>query len=630
MSDSLERVESGSLGPRRADPNGRPYPSSAVRLAGLGDRAIRYLGRNPHLVALGGILVAATVIRLWQLGTVQVLWYDEITSYYNPYLMLRNIRNPLIWSFLNTHVPTLPTSIYVLTYSTTTGMVFPAFFSTTSAFWIRLPSVVFGVVLVGAVYGIGSELFNKRVGLVAASVAAITPWTFYWSRFSGITSPLEVWTALAIYVIIVANRNKSQRLLMLSVIFGVFTVYTSEAGIAVLIFLIAPFWLFVASKVAPRSSSKPLLRRLFAAFKFYVPFLLVFICLLLPLLAFEFQSVQPGNSVAGSGQLLWEVCKNTSCATSAFSWSAAQSWSPDFLAFTGGLSGAQPQGFEPHMSIGGVWQSGGGFTGMLTILGLLVYPALLLLVIKAPRRWTPRDTPFRALAILVVLSYTIVGGIVYYDNPNAARLAFAAGLLEVFISWLLVSLVEEGVSRIIPCATTKQDVSAPVASSRQRRRLRTREFITVIVISVVVLTVGTSYVSDYFLEFHDGGAQYFIPQIKEVGALLSELHLWSNVIFVQAGTNITSIVPAELAFYDAVRPPNNPIVAFNGSVYDERIPISKYTNGSVFVTMVGTNETTLESAGFISHQILAIGAIGVFWISGERASYSGLGFLRQR
>lgn len=577
-------------------------------------------GRRPSYAILGGIVAFALFVRLWQLANVQVLWFDEITSYYVPFLLTHGYGNVQTWGLLRTDVPSSTTEFYQLIYSSIIGMIVPGAAEANSTFWVRIPAVACGIALIFLLFGLGSELYDRRVGLVAAALGAVVPWTFYWSRFAGVIAPLELWPVAAIYVALLAVRLRSERLLMLSLVFGAFTVYTHEAGIVALLLLVLPFWWICARKFVAGAPGAHSVDSIVRSARFCVPYLLVLLILLLPLAAFELQPSAAGTSLVGSGQLVWERCRTASCSASSFLYNAGLSWSPDFFAISGGVDGAQAAGFLPHISIGGAWQSGGGFTGMLTGIGILVYPALILAALRWPRQLARGNATASWLAILVALSYTAVGGVVYYDNPNAPRLAFAAGFLVVFIGWLLLEVVDF----LVGLGQRWIRSARPAAAISHAPATRMRAVAVAVGVALVIAPAGGAYLYDYFEEFPSISSNYFYPQIQEVGEMLSADQLWSHPIVVQCPSDLIYILPAELAFYDPVKPPAGNIYVFNGSVASNTGPLSAQPAGQVFVSMVDTGINELRTSGIPATTLTSVDGISIYWISGQSSSHETL------
>ncbi len=578
---------------------------------------------SPSLWALTAILALAAAIRLYELGTVQVLWFDEITAYYVPFLIAHGYGNVQTWGLLRTPVPSDFTQAYQLLYSTVTGMIFPALAESNTAFWVRIPAVISGLALIVLLYGVGTELFNRRVGLTAALLAAVVPWTVYWSRFAGVIAPLELWPVAAIYAALLAVRLRSEKLLLLSLVFGAFTVYTHEAGIVVLVLLILPFWWVCARRFLPPTLNAVRWTGFVAMLRFCLPFLLALLLALIPLASFELQPVSAGTSLAGSGQLVWQRCSSFTCTASTFLSNAGLSWSPDFLGISGGLNGAQSAGFQAHISIGGAWQSGGGLTGMLTILGLLSYPALLLLAVRWPRRLTGGNPLASWLVVLLALAYTVVGGVVYYDNPNSARLAFAAGLLIVVVAWILVALVELAWEslRAVLARSSLREVRPTL---RRASTARLQAVAVTVGVCLIVAPVGGAYLYDYFEEWPGISPTYFYPQIQQVGEMLSDQGLWSYPLVVLCPSDLIYILPAELAFYDPIKPPRASISVFNGTVASNTGPLSSSPTGLVFVSMVNSSVEELRASGVPATALGSHDGIATFWIPGSRSAHTTL------
>lgn len=594
------------------------------------DPSERHLGRlrslvsrRPEFVILSALVGFGAFLRLWALGSVQVPWFDEITAYYVPFVIVHGYGNTATWGLLHTSNPSTATQAYVLTYSAFTGMIVPALGTVSSAFWIRLPAVAFGTTLLVLLYALGSELFSKRVGLVAAALGTVVPWTFYWSRFAGITAPFELWSVASIYVALVAVRRKSSNLLLLSLLLGGLTVYTSEAGIAVLFLLILPFWLISSREFAPRERPGFRLRSIARTVRFYGPSICALALLLVPIVAFELQPTAVGSSVVGSGQLVWDHCGAVPCKISTFVNDAGLSWSPDFLGISGGVNGAQAAGFQTHISTGGAWQLGGGFTGMLTVLGFLLYPALVLLVFRWLQRGARADSQAGWLATLLIVSYTAVGGLVYFDNPNSPRLAFAAGFFVVFIAWFMVEAIEWVISLAHPALVGRRSQRRN-PETRIAPTATTRAVAVTLGVALLIAPVGAVYVTDYFDEFPTISANYFYPQIEEVGERLSSEDLWSLPIVVLCPSNLTYILPTELAFYDPIQPPSASISVFNGSIDGSVGLLSSNPNGTVFVSMVNTNLSTLSQAGVPATIISQSAGVSLFWIPGTSRPHTTL------
>lgn len=129
---------------------------------------------------LGLILIVASFLRLYNLGNnPPSLYWDEASLGYNAYSILKTGKDeherflPLdTFPAFGDYKP--PGYIYAAVPSI-------ALFGTTE-FAVRLPSAFFGILAVYLIYLLGSLLFSRKVGLVAAILLTISPWHLQVSR----------------------------------------------------------------------------------------------------------------------------------------------------------------------------------------------------------------------------------------------------------------------------------------------------------------------------------------------------------------------------------------------------------------------------------------------------------------
>ncbi|MDR9404612.1 MAG: glycosyltransferase family 39 protein, partial [Halothece sp. Uz-M2-17] len=119
------------------------------------------LFKNKAYLMLGAILVVSTILRLYQLGE-ESLWGDELAS-------LRDVKKIGEGQFFVTRI------LYFLLLNV--WMYFGE-----SEFWLRLPSVAFGVLSVFLLYRLGSKLFDPTIGLIAALFLTLSPIAIFHSQ----------------------------------------------------------------------------------------------------------------------------------------------------------------------------------------------------------------------------------------------------------------------------------------------------------------------------------------------------------------------------------------------------------------------------------------------------------------
>lgn len=165
-------------------------PAGAVS-ASAGAHAIR--GARAY-AALAAILVGAAVVRAHDLGS-ESLWYDEIFG-------LALVRQPLpvVLEVINGFVANM--ALYLILMHFWMALFDPAVSDAVP----RIPSVIFGVGGVAALYGLGSDLFGKRVGLAAALLLAANPYHVGWSQDARAYTLWVLLVTLSFWVLVRAVR----------------------------------------------------------------------------------------------------------------------------------------------------------------------------------------------------------------------------------------------------------------------------------------------------------------------------------------------------------------------------------------------------------------------------------------
>ena len=132
--------------------------------------------------------------------------WDEVSLGYNAYSLLQTGRDE--WG---TILPTIFRSfgdyklpIYV-------------YLATISPFFVRLPSIVFGTLLIIITYLLGRRLASPFVGLTSAVLVAISPWTWWISRIALEANVGALFIAIGICCLLVRKTNLGILFLGLSV-----------------------------------------------------------------------------------------------------------------------------------------------------------------------------------------------------------------------------------------------------------------------------------------------------------------------------------------------------------------------------------------------------------------------------
>lgn len=161
-----------------ADAPGTGSPRPSAGDAPVGSRADR-LPR--HILLLAAILALAAALRLVGLGSIPgPLSHDEAVKGYDAWSILHTgrdqygVRFPLVFRAIGDYrEAAMP---YLIAAS-------EAAFGPTD-FAVRLPAALAGIALVLGVYLLGSELFGRPSGLLAALFLAISPWHVQVSRLA--------------------------------------------------------------------------------------------------------------------------------------------------------------------------------------------------------------------------------------------------------------------------------------------------------------------------------------------------------------------------------------------------------------------------------------------------------------
>lgn len=214
--------------------------------------------QNTHILPPAIILLAGLALRLYRLGA-QSLWYDETVS---AVLAQKSVPELIAHTARDIHPP----GYYLLLH-----------------FWVKIAghaefalaffSVIFGVLLIAAVYRLGRTCFNRSTGRWAAALTAFSPYNLWYSQevrmytlgaLLGVAAVYGLWQGF--------HRQKSSAwvLYALSAALGLYTLYYFA-------FLLAALNLFALGAIlldrAWRKSLKPWIITNAAIILLYPPWL---------------------------------------------------------------------------------------------------------------------------------------------------------------------------------------------------------------------------------------------------------------------------------------------------------------------------------------------------------------------
>ena len=172
-------------------------------------------------MTLALILLIAFVVRVSSLEAPSI-WVDEATSLHRAAMGPSEMITTLAFD----HVP-----LYYLMLQAWVRLV------GTSVFSLRMPTVLFGVLVVSQVYVLAKHLFDKAAGRIAALLTAVSPFLVFYSRMAR-PYPL-LWSCIlwAVIMYVTALRTGRWRWWLLYAVAATTAVYSHFTAVPVLIFL---------------------------------------------------------------------------------------------------------------------------------------------------------------------------------------------------------------------------------------------------------------------------------------------------------------------------------------------------------------------------------------------------------
>lgn len=153
------------------------------------------------------ILIVAAILRLWSLSSVPPgLNVDEAANGWNAFCLARTLHDQH-----GVFLPILDSAGYGQGLSTLLLYVMAPFVGVLgpTPFAIRLPGVIAGVITVWLVHRIGLQLFDRRVGLAAAAMLAVSPWHLQLSRWGHMATLFPLLVALVIWLMLRTSSSRA-------------------------------------------------------------------------------------------------------------------------------------------------------------------------------------------------------------------------------------------------------------------------------------------------------------------------------------------------------------------------------------------------------------------------------------
>ena len=202
------------------------------------------------------ILAVAAILRLIKID--QSLWLDEAIN-------VLASQNYSFWGMITKypigdfHPPGYFALLWVWTRIGGVGEI-----------WVRFPSVIFGVATIWLVYLLGKELFNKKIGILAAFLLAIAPLHIYYSQEARMYSLATFSATLSFYYFwkLINNDNRGN-----AVGYGISNILVLYSDY--LVYLVIPAQI-IFLLLFQRNSIKKILFPLGLAITTLLPWLMVF------------------------------------------------------------------------------------------------------------------------------------------------------------------------------------------------------------------------------------------------------------------------------------------------------------------------------------------------------------------
>jgi uncharacterized membrane protein len=199
------------------------YPKKVVVTKNIdldADGELPYIIKSRYTIALIAITIFSLILRFYNIST-NSLWLDEVSQ-----LNLSSQSIAAIWQ--NGIAPGLYSPIF--SYITYIMLFFGR-----SEFILRLVSAILGVLTIPLFYYIGTELKDKNVGLISATLATVSPFCIYYSQEAYCYSTDLFFFAIAILFYLRATRTSSYKEWIL---FGI----TSAVSFWVHFYIIVPLF----------------------------------------------------------------------------------------------------------------------------------------------------------------------------------------------------------------------------------------------------------------------------------------------------------------------------------------------------------------------------------------------------
>jgi 4-amino-4-deoxy-L-arabinose transferase-like glycosyltransferase len=485
------------------------------------DRLLTIFKSNTCILAM--IIVLAFSLRTYRLQEIPAgLFLDEISAAYYPFLYEHGLIGLSLKSVLS----------YFLS-----GTFFTYSLAGSSPFFTRLPEDLIGTLLVFVVYLLAKEMFSKRVGLLSALLTAVSPWAIHFSRFQAFNSSYVLFFVVAVFFLykgINSNKRRSK--------FGWYCVASLVLGLTSNILssgvVFVPLFIVIFLLLRIRKTDVNIHHFFPKRIAWGATLIILFLVAYSPI--FEDYLLKDKTATLSVNYSTYSHSQNTVDWFRMILERAKMHLSPGFLVFT--APSTHDIGFQETIGKSGLLRYSPTSYGELNYVAILLYPGILLLVYETFKN---RRSSYAVLLGWIV-SYSIVSGIAYFDNPSPARNIAGMPALIITIALFIDFLL-------------KLSARLPFKSVIGRFARYSKPLIPCILAGLVAIPTSL-FLYDYYVGYPVQSARVFDYGYKQVADFLSSNNLWRRDILINGGFGGDLI----LSFFSPAQPPTNMVRSIYG------------------------------------------------------------------
>ena len=179
--------------------------------------------RDFYLISLIILIIIGFILRFYKLST-QSLWIDEGFSI-NAAVQTLKYGYPLLESGFVYSGSLLNTYLIAFFIKIFKDLIFAS----------RLVSVIFGILSIIVTFYFGKEIYNKKIGLIAALFVTFSSIEIAWSRQARMYAQFQFFYLLSLYLFYKFINNKSLKYFILALILTISTILSNILGFSLIL-----------------------------------------------------------------------------------------------------------------------------------------------------------------------------------------------------------------------------------------------------------------------------------------------------------------------------------------------------------------------------------------------------------